>query len=625
LLSDMRLDLNGTQQSLFAHLYNGYLEANASFPDLNKTGEVRFLTQKIGLASFVSLPEGLKKAYATVNGYVPIDLRRADDINATLQVVSNLANIDATMRYDKGTSKLNAALRVDEDSLLRRWNDRIRWDTVAPFYIDLRGKGDEVFVGLHNAKLRGKGHLNPSTGDVRARIKAAGINIEAEGNIHNDILFATHVDAFKQLIATASSFYEIPNPPKLQGKLDLSLLFSREGNTFAVLQSPHLSYRADRTTLYSVNDLSLVLKKRGENMIVDAYHIRVNDKVFYASTPSAIRLDGSKVLVDAIWINDALRLDGSLDTKRMQGVIHARAKRLPYKDNYVDLNASVDLTATFRGSKTDVEGNIVLLDTRVLYDLGTKQFPSDSDIIIVRKHKSKKERSFYDGLSLSIQITNKNPIVYKQGPLDMQADADINLFKAEGEKLLVLGSVTLRDGGSYLFQGKRFYVKDSHIYFTGNPAEPILDIKVKYKALHYVVTIFINGTPSIPNIIFTSTPYLKREQILSLILFDTVEGGEGDADTMMKMMGGAMAKAALNDLGVSIDHLAIGAGNSIEVGKKISDKAMVIYIEGERPRVELKYEYSPHIEVIMGADERSQSLDVVYKKDFSDKDIVIKR
>jgi len=93
---------------------------------------------------------------------------------------------------------------------------------------------------------------------------------------------------------------------------------------------------------------------------------------------------------------------------------------------------------------------------------------------------------------------------------------------------------------------------------------------------------------------------------------------------MMKMMGGAMAKSALNDLGVKLDHLVIGEGNSVEVGKKLNDKTTVIYISGEIPKIEVRYKYSPSIDVVMGASETSNSLDVVYKKDFSiDSDIVI--
>jgi translocation and assembly module TamB len=156
----------------------------------------------------------------------------------------------------------------------------------------------------------------------------------------------------------------------------------------------------------------------------------------------------------------------------------------------------------------------------------------------------------------------------------------------------------------------------------------MLDLTVKYKALKHMITIVITGTPSMPNIIFSSVPSLSQEQILSLILFDSEEAADtNDANDMMKMMGGAMAKSALNDLGVKIDHLVIGEGNSVEVGKKLTDKTTVIYINGEIPQMEIKYEYSPSIEVVVGASEKSESVDIVYRKDYNmdeDQDIVIK-
>jgi translocation and assembly module TamB len=88
-----------------------------------------------------------------------------------------------------------------------------------------------------------------------------------------------------------------------------------------------------------------------------------------------------------------------------------------------------------------------------------------------------------------------------------------------------------------------------------------------------------------------------------------------------------MAKSALNNLGVKLDHLVIGEGNSVEVGKKLTDDVTVIYINGEMPKMEMKYNYSPSVEVVVGASEESESLDVVYRKDFnmgSDDDIVVK-
>ena len=67
----------------------------------------------------------------------------------------------------------------------------------------------------------------------------------------------------------------------------------------------------------------------------------------------------------------------------------------------------------------------------------------------------------------------------------------------------------------------------------------------------------------------------------------------------------------------------IGEGNSVEVGKKIMDNVTVIYINGDIPEMKVEYDYSPSIDMVVGASERSESADVVYKKDFSSDDIII--
>jgi len=177
--------------------------------------------------------------------------------------------------------------------------------------------------------------------------------------------------------------------------------------------------------------------------------------------------------------------------------------------------------------------------------------------------------------------------------------------------------VTLLDGGSYTFEGKRFVLDESYVHFTGDPSKPLLEITVKYKSVEHLVTIRITGSASSPNIAFSSKPSLSKEQILSLILFDT-EGGAGtnSGEEMMKMMGGAMAKSALSNVGIKLDHLVLGEGNSVEVGKKLTDKITIIYVNGEVAEVKMKYQHSKRTESVIGASEVSQSYDIVYKRDF---------
>ena len=102
-----------------------------------------------------------------------------------------------------------------------------------------------------------------------------------------------------------------------------------------------------------------------------------------------------------------------------------------------------------------------------------------------------------------------------------------------------------------------------------------------------------------------------------MILFDSEAGaGTNSGDDMMKMMGGAMAKSALNDLGVKVDHLVLGAGNSVEIGRKLTDEITIIYVNDIVSSVKLKYEHSRHMESVISAGEESQSYDIIYKNDF---------
>jgi len=256
--------------------------------------------------------------------------------------------------------------------------------------------------------------------------------------------------------------------------------------------------------------------------------------------------------------------------------------------------------------------------------LSTKSYPSDSDILIVQEMKEEEASPFMDNLSVFIEVKTKKPLVYKQGPIDIQAIVDLSIHKAEYSELMVLGEVHIVKGGSYIFEGKKFVFDKSNIYFTGNPNKPLLDMSIKYKSLNHLITIGISGTPATPNITFSSVPSLQKEQILSIILFDSEQGaGTNSGEDMMKMMGGAMAKSALTDIGIKLDHLAFGSDGSVEVGKKITDKITFIYSNDEIPQVRVMYQHSPHLESVISADEESEAYDIIYKRDFSEDDITI--
>ncbi|MDQ7085533.1 MAG: translocation/assembly module TamB domain-containing protein [Sulfurovum sp.] len=157
----------------------------------------------------------------------------------------------------------------------------------------------------------------------------------------------------------------------------------------------------------------------------------------------------------------------------------------------------------------------------------------------------------------------------------------------------------------------------SFVYFTGNMNNPLLELSIKYQSLNHLITIFITGSANNPNIQFSSKPSLTKEEILSIILFDSdIGAGSNSAEDMMRMMGGAMAKSALSNLGIKIDSLVFGKNNSIEIGKKLTNKMTIIYINDIVSEVKLKYDHGKHTQSILGASEESESYDIMYKRDF---------
>jgi translocation and assembly module TamB len=231
--------------------------------------------------------------------------------------------------------------------------------------------------------------------------------------------------------------------------------------------------------------------------------------------------------------------------------------------------------------------------------------------------KKKKVSPFMDNLSTNIQINTKEPLILKQGAINIKLKPNVGINKVENGPLMVLGSVEILKGGSYVFEGKKFVLDKSFVHFTGNPNKPLLEIKVKYKSINHLITINVSGTPDTPNINFSSSPSLTKEQILSVILFDSEVGGDiHSGDEMMKMMGGAMAKSALSDMGIKLDHLVLGEGNSVEVGKKLTNKITIIYVNDTISSVKLKYQHSRRTESVLEMSEESQSYDIIFKDDF---------
>ena len=615
-LQDIIVKYEGDDKSIHTVLNAKNLKGTFASKDF-KTALVHLeTTEALKLSEIVELPKDLKATKVGVVVDAPLDFKNLTSIKAKVKVTSNVANADLDVNYGKDIS-LKGILSIPKESLLKAYSPDVKWKALSKIDTFVNLGSENVALKLRAKALDVNMNYGLKLGNIKGKVNLAGLSATISGNTKETLRVQTKIKSMSALGKSILSLYELEELPPIKGNIDVNLLVTKMQTAELSLKAPKLVYQADKKTKHIIKDVQLVASMDDSKVVLKSYKATFNNQKYFSNKAATVSL-GETINVTNFWVNDELQVSGDYNTKTKKGTFVADAKNFHIKDKMADIYAKIHLKTQLDGDSTIVDGKIVLLKGKVTPNLQAgKSFASDSDIIILQEMKKKKKSPFMDNLSLALKIETKEALRLKEGPINIRLKPDFGINKSKGTELLYLGSVELVKGGSYVFEKKRFKLGKSFVYFTGDVAKPLLDIKANYKSLNHLITIAVAGTPATPNINFSSNPSLSREQILSVILFDSEAGGDAKSgNDMMKMMGGAMAKSALSDVGVDVDHLAFGEGNSIEVGKKLTNKITVIYINGEIPEVKLKYQHGKRTESVIGVSEESQSYDIIYKRDF---------
>jgi len=615
-LDDLVVVYSGTDKSIETQINSKALRGTFESKDF-KTAQLHLETiEPLLLNELVTMPEELKSTEVELIADVPLDFENIDQIKGKTKLTSNVANVNADVIYGK-VIELDGTVEIPEDSLLKGYNEELKWDTLRNIDTNVKLSEESLALRLNAKGLKTDIDYALKQGDINGKVSLGGMAANISGNAEQTLKVQTNISSLSALGKDISTLYPLEDLPPISGNINATLLVERLKSAELSLVAPKLIYQADRKTKHVINDVRLVASMDESKVVLKSYKGTFNKQKYFSSKPARIGL-GEKIEVSNLWINDELQVTGDYQPKSKKGSFKAQAKSFHIKDKMADIYANIDLSADLDGNDTTIQGKIILLKGKVTPDLQAgRTFASDSDIIILQEVKESKKSPFMDNLTLNLNIETKEALGIKQGPMNIRLSPDFTIIKDKGGELNYLGSVALLEGGTYIFQKKRFELSKSFVYFTGDINKPLLDMKANYQAINHLITIIITGTPAEPNINFTSSPSLTREQILSVILFDSEAGGDTHSgEDMMKMMGGAMAKAALSDVGIDVDHLAFGEGNSVEVGKKLTNKITVIYVNDEVPKVKLKYQHSKRTESVIQVNEESQSYDIIYKRDF---------
>ncbi len=618
LLKGSELHYQGGTDAVYAILENSDLKTTFESTDFVK-GALQIQNKRpIALSGLLRLPAELNNSVVErLRVDASVNLKKPAETLSHIVLKSDLIDADIRGSYAEGM-KLHGKLQVPKSSGLRKYQPRIQWERVSPLKIEGGFQKSRVVMKLLSRYLQSRAEYNVTSGELRAEIDADGLDMKLKGRPKERLAADARIDT-GLLAERLGRLYRFETPlPPLEGVVALKGTLKSMKTFSATLTAPKLLYRPKRGEPVDVDNVALALDINETTLTIPSYQFDYKKQHFFATSSSSVSFHGSQITLPRFWINDSLKISGEYDLKKREGALRAEGDRFHIKDEMADLYAGVDIEVGFKGLDATVQGKVLLLGGTVSVDGESKSFALDSDIVILQEMKQKKQGPFMRHLNMLVKIETREPIMLRQNDLYARLKPDLTLFKDPADmQILYLGTIVLQEGGYYRFKEKKFILKKSYLYFSGDLNKPFLDIKATYQSLNYLITITVSGTPSAPNIDFRSSPSLTREQILSVILFDSEEGGDTHSgDEMMRMMGGVMAKAALSDLGVKIDHLVFGENGSIEVGKKLTKKITVIYINGEEPQIKFKVRHSRHTESVIGASQKSESYDIIYKGDF---------
>lgn len=621
-LQNLNIHYTGDLQSVTTDILSDGLKGSFNSADLKKAALHIETTKSIVLRDMVALPTELNNTKIDAIIDVPLDLAAITPLKASVKVLSNVSKIDAELIFDKNL-KAKVTSNMPEDSLLKAFDENVKWNALNPLVADVDLGDNNVSLKLKAKVLSADVKYTLETQNIDGKIQLAGISSTIQGNAQKNIMIKSDVSSIQSLLDNVQVLYTLEALPQVEGALNLSAEIDALKQVNVSLSSPEIIYHSARETAHIMNDIKLVVSAEESKIQLKSYALTYDEMKIFSTKPSVVNMKEENIEISELWLNDELKVTGIYNTKTRKGNISADAKTLHIAHKIIDFDSAININTVLNADQTSVKGKVTLLGGDIHYDMSAKTYPSDSDILIVQDMKKEEASPFMDKLSVQVVVKTKKPLVYKQGPINIQAKVDLGIHKAEYSELMLLGEVEIVKGGSYTFEGKKFVLDKSNIYFIGNPNKPLLDMSVKYKSLNHLITIGISGTPATPNITFSSVPSLKKEQILSIILFDSEAGaGTNSGEDMMKMMGGAMAKSALSDLGIKLDHLAVGSDGSVEMGKKLTEKITFVYVNDVIPQVRVKYQHSPRLESVISADEESEGYDIVYTKDYSEEDMI---
>ena len=623
LLQNTKTEFHGNTKKVDAHLESDYISADYKGKDyIHPT--LFFHSRRIRpVRLFPSLPKSLEEVESSFKGTLPMNYKKFFPLHPKVELYSNLFDINTSILIDK---KIEAKLKLTqaEKSLLNTMLPNLRQKALFPLALDLSYADKTLHAVAKNRKinLEIKHRFDPSSGTVILHHPVHQLQLEGDLTGENNITFSTpSLREFQDYLHTFYTFSKLP----LDGDVTLKATTQKFQSAQATLTGKWFVYEYKPGKFLFAEKIAADAAYQNRRLTLKRYRFNTyldRDRYFFANKPSSALFNKTDVKVEKFQINDQAKLSGYYRYKKRNGHFKLKSKNYHYKDIEGDIYFDADLEMALSPENTDIEGDIFLNGGTISYAPKKEHYVQDEDIIIIQDQKTVVKEK--DTLSLDISIQSRRPIYYKIPNTDVKLQIDLKIWKEINKELELLGMVKILSG-THTQGGKEFEIDPSEIIFGGSSLNPYLNIRAIHRSDPYTIYINISGQLDAPQINFSATPYLTQSDILSLLLFnsttdDLISGNQDTSKTAISMFGSVFAKEIVRNFGIKLDKLVLTTTEEgrlgVELGKKISKKVTLIYINDIVQTIKIRYKLTDHFETDFIFSPDNSGIDIIYKDEY---------
>ncbi len=572
------------------------------------------------------LPEVLRNSPLTASAQGNYH-RKSNTLSGTFDAHHNHADINGTLLFHEEKLQLNGNMLLPPSA--PTWQ---AWSMKPPPKLDfaltysntqthLSLNGDDFALSLqqHNEIIQGSGNYLASFFDITGTQNDTASNITITSLTPSLNKTLTRIPS---ITLPDTGYYDAEIRTSTHITYDTSLHIDTD------VEIPWYAAVVDSKHQYSGTNSTLSLHYNDNNLIIDKYRLDIADHPITSQRKSYLHIDPSgNLVIDEIWIFDALHLDGIIDPRTFATVLNLKSDKFTYSGPEGEAHVSVDLHfERDNNASQKLTGNVTLLDGKITY-LPLQQFKvMDDDVIIVQDVSAPSTSS----LAIEVKINALGALHYLTKELNIRLIPDLTLWKDPQNDMQILGMVTLPDG-TITTNGKKFTLRPSYIYFGGEiPRNPYLDITVDHEVDYKKIQIYITHRLDSPIFLFSSDPVMSQNDIMSYILFgasssDTFNSGNNvtaRADATNFMLGAGLKGLIGGATKLQIDTMNIlttkEGGMGFEVGARLNKDFRVLYKNDTISSVLVQYTVNRWLRLDADIHELGQGINAIYIKDFHD-------